>query len=104
VLSPQPVVKKKRVVFVERAVQFGSTAAGVNAATGAATFELILTARGKTKPREKVLGKAPVINGRASLSFKMQTVLNQKIDVVYAGDADYQPATVMLPVVTRVQN
>ena len=45
-------------VFVGLAVQLGSTAAGVNAATGVATFELILKARGKGKPREKVLGQS----------------------------------------------
>jgi hypothetical protein len=33
-----------------------------------ATFELIRKARGKGKPRETVLGKAPLVNGSASLS------------------------------------
>ena len=48
-----------------------------------------------------MLGRAPLVDGRASLSLKTQTLLNQKIEVVYGGDADYQPATAILPVVTN---
>jgi hypothetical protein len=48
-----------------------------------------------------VLGRAPLVDGRALLSVKTQAVLNQKIEVVYAGDADYLPDTVVLPVVTN---
>jgi hypothetical protein len=83
------------------AVQFGSSAPGANAPSGVATFELIQKAHGrKAKPRTKVLGTAMLRGGRASLSLKPQRVLNQTITVVYAGDADYRPATVTLPPLT----
>ena len=56
--------------------------------------------KGKSKTREKVLGKAPLVAGKASLSLKAQQVLNKTIEVVYTGDADYRPATVTLPLLT----
>jgi hypothetical protein len=49
----------------------------------------------------KLLGRAPLANGRASLSLKAQQVLKKAITVIYSGDADYQPATVTLPVLTQ---
>jgi Bacterial Ig-like domain (group 3)/Right handed beta helix region len=101
VLAPQAVVQKKQVVSVDLMVQFGPLSAASSPPSGTATFEEILKARGKGKSREKLLGTAPLVNGRASLSLKTQKVLNQKIEVVYAGDANYQSATVMLPVVTK---
>ena len=101
VLAPTGVVRKKQVVSVGLTVQFGSNAIGSSPPSGIAKFEEILKARGKGKSREKVLGTAPLVNGRASLSFKTQKILKQKIEVVYAGDLNYQSATVMLPVVTN---
>ena len=98
ILPPQPVLKKNKVVSVGLSVQFGSTASAANPPSGMATFELITKVRGKT--REKVLGTAALVSGRASLSFKSQKVLNKTIEVVYNGDADYQPATVTLPRLT----
>ena len=98
ILPPQPVLKKNKVVSVGLSVQFGSTASAASPPSGMATFELITKVRGKT--REKVLGTAPLVSGKASLSFKAQKVLNKTIEVVYKGDADYQPATVTLPRLT----
>lgn len=100
VQTPQTVLKKNRVVSVGLSVQFGSTAAGTVPPSGTATFEQIIKVKGKSKTREKVLGKAPLVAGKASLSLKAQQVLNKTIEVVYTGDADYRPATVTLPLLT----
>jgi hypothetical protein len=92
---------KHRVVSVGLTVQFSTAAPGANPPSGLATFELIAKARGhKAKPHEKVLGRVSLVNGRTSLWLKAKQVLNQRITVVYGGDADYQPATLNLPVVT----
>ena len=94
-LAPTAVVRKKQVVSLDLLVQFESSATGSSPPSGVATFEEILKARGNGKTHEKVLGTAALVSGRASLSLKTQKILNQKIEVVYVGDANYQSATVM---------
>jgi hypothetical protein len=91
--------QQKHLVSVDLIVEFGSIA---DAPPGVVTFELIKKAHGhKGKPRVKVLGTAPLVGGRASLWLRPQQVLNKPITVVYSGDADFQPATVTLPILTR---
>lgn len=79
---------------VALSVQFGTTTAGARPPSGTATFERILRAHGRARPR--VLGRVALVDGRATLSIGRRKVIHQAIEVVYGGDGDFGPSTVVL--------
>ncbi len=101
-LAPQPTLRGKKVKSVDLSVQFASTTQGAAAPSGVAIFEIITRAkRRKARPKVKILGTTALVDGRASLSFKVNQVLKKSITVIYGGDATHLPETVMLPALTK---
>jgi hypothetical protein len=100
VVVPQPVMKGKKVLTgVELTVNIEPAASGGGVPTGQVIFELV-TKRGK-KTHTKTLGTAALNSGAATLTFKPNAVLNQKLTVIYNGDPDFLANTMNLPKLTR---
>ncbi len=67
--------------------------------TGTVTFEF-LTKHGK-KVKATTLGTAALNGGAATLTFKPNKVLNQRLLIVYSGDPDFLASTISPPKLTK---
>jgi hypothetical protein len=85
---PHPVLKKKKLVSESLTAEISQTSPGGVFPTGMVTFELLTTKKKKTTT--KVLGRAVVDGGKATLTIKPNLVLSKVITVVYSGDADFR--------------
>ncbi len=99
VLVPHPVFHKKQVTSVVLDAQIEPMTPGAGMPTGTVTFEVQVKV--KKELTEEVLGMAAVMGGEAMLTVKASKVLNKEITIVYGGDADDMPGTIMPPVLTR---
>ena len=89
VLVPRPTFKKKKLVSLKLEAKVLSTLPGAGVPTGLVAFEI--AANGKKKP--KLLGHAVLNGGSATLTAKPGSLLNKRITVVFAGDADFVSST-----------
>ncbi len=100
VLVPHAVLKgKKTLKAVELTAEIEPVAPGGGFPTGRVTFEL-LTKQGK-KTKVKTLGTAGLSGGEATLSFKPNAVLNQKLTVIYSGDPNFLASMISPPRLTK---
>ena len=91
VLTRQPVLKKKNIVSIRLTAELDPLAPGQGIASGTVKFLI----------RKKTLGTVALAGGRATLTFKLNSVLNKRVTVVYSGDTDFQPSQALTPVLTR---
>jgi hypothetical protein len=90
VLVPREVLKKRKLVSLELEVEVEHVAPSTSGVpTGTVIFELLN--RSKKKPA-KVLGVESLTNGAAILPVKPKTVLQQPVEILYNGDADFEPS------------
>ena len=95
VLTPQPVLKNKKVVSETLTAKIEPADPGANFPTGTVTFEVVTKKRKKTQT--KTLGTAAVRGGVASVTVKAKLVLSKTITVIYSGDPNFQASTVTVP-------
>ena len=81
-------LKKKKVVSLELKAEIESPSLGGGVPTGSVVFELL-----QKKKKPTVLGTASLSAGVATLFVKPTKVLKQSIEVLYSGDAYFQPST-----------
>ena len=89
VLVPRPTFKKKKLVSLKLEAKVLPALPGAGVPTGMVAFEI--AANGKKKP--KLLGKAVLNGGSATLTAKPSSLLNKRIIAVFAGDADFVSST-----------
>ncbi len=99
VLVPHPVLKKKKVVSEILTAEIKPPFPGGGFPTGLVTFELLT--KNKKKIKTKVLGRAAVGGGSATLTVKANLVLSKVITIVYSGDTDFSMSTLTAPKLSK---
>ena len=90
-LRRQPVFKKKNVVSLRLTAELNPLAPGQGTANGTVRFML----------KKKTIATMALGGGAASVTLKLNSVLNKKLTVVYSGDSDFLPSQAVTPVLTR---
>ncbi len=91
VLTPRPTLHGKKVVKLGLSAQVQGLPPGDGTPSGTLTFYF----------KKKVLGRAVLSGGQATLPIKLNKVLNKAITVVYSGDGDFQATTTTSPRMTK---
>ncbi|MHB1836242.1 MAG: beta strand repeat-containing protein, partial [Solirubrobacteraceae bacterium] len=91
VLTPRPTLHGKRVVKLGLSAQVQALPPGNFTPSGVLTFYF----------KKKILGRAVLSDGQATLPLKLNRVLNKAITVVYSGDGDFQATTTTSPRMTQ---
>jgi hypothetical protein len=99
VLIPHPILNKKKVKSAVLTATIDPTSPGGGVPTGMVTFELLTKKRKKIQT--KVLGRAAVSGGDATMTFKPKLVLSKVITVVYSGDTDFKASTLTAPKLSK---
>jgi hypothetical protein len=90
-LMRQPMFRKKNVVSVRLSAELDPLAPGQGIASGAVKFMI----------KKKTLATVALDGGTASATFKVNSVLNKKVTVVYSGDRNFKPSQAVTPVLSR---
>jgi hypothetical protein len=88
VVVPHARYKNKKVVSLSLEAEVEPVTGGAGVPTGTVIFELL-----QKHKKPKVLGTARLSGGTATLSVRPAVVLNQSIEIIYSGNADFQKST-----------
>jgi hypothetical protein len=91
ILRRQPMFKKKNVVSLRLTAEIDPIAPGAGAPSGTIKFMI----------KRKTIGTLALGGGSGSLTFKVNSVLNKRVTVVYSGDPNFKVSQAVTPVLTR---
>jgi hypothetical protein len=90
-LLRQPVFKRKNIVSIRLTAALDPLAPGRGIASGTVKFMI----------KKKTLATVALGGGAATKTFRVNSLLNKRITVVYSGDNDFQPSRAVTPLLTR---